>query len=221
LREKPDILHFRSALIHADGSFRAFNLRADPSNPYLSAADIFRAYVSSPNFFSVSSLWNKLFTRELSLAVRAAIGKTRVLRCVEDGYLLLLCCFQAGTYLGSPHVGYGYYYEEDKKYAQAHERAVYIYHTLRELLPWLAARGCPRADLARCEEALLEYLCVCAGHMSLAAWRNEGTDISGASVGRLLEHTDAHTLIKVLLLGNCLNARKVLGVLRTLAPGAR
>jgi glycosyltransferase involved in cell wall biosynthesis len=210
LREKPDILHFRSALIRADGTFLDFNLKADPCAAFLEGPEIFRAHVSSPYFFSVSSLWNKLFTREISLAVRAAAGNSRVLRYTEDGHMLLLYAFLAGKYLGSPHVGYGHYYEDGKKYAQAHERAAYHYHSLRELLPWLRERGCPEADVARCEEALLERLCVCAGQMSLAVRQSADTDIPDAIVERLLEHVDAFTLLKALLLGNALNARKIL-----------
>jgi glycosyltransferase involved in cell wall biosynthesis len=210
LLEKPDILHFRSALVHADGSFRALNRKADSWASFLEGAEIFRAYVSSPNFFPVSSLWNKLFSRKLSLAVRSAIGPTRVLRYVEDYYLLLLFSFLAEKYLGSPHLGYGHYYEDGKKYAQAHERAVYHYYTLLELLPWLRERGCPEEDLSLCGKALLERLCVSAGQMSLAVLEAEGINIPDAAVERLLEHGDAFTLIRTLLLGNALNARKIL-----------
>jgi glycosyltransferase involved in cell wall biosynthesis len=218
LREKPDILHFPSVLIRADGGFCADNAKAGPWASFLAGSDIFRAYVSSPHFFSVSSLWNKLFARKLSLAVHAAVTQTRVLRYVEDYYLLLLFCFKAGTYLGSPHTGYGHYYEEEKKYASAHERAVYLYYTMRELLPWFRARGCPEQDVSRFEEALLEQLCVSAGHMSLAVWRSketDRTDIPDATVECLLEHTDAFALIKTLLLGNARNAEKVLSGLRS------
>jgi glycosyltransferase involved in cell wall biosynthesis len=217
LRERPDILHFCTAIIDVNGGFKCYTPTADPWALYLQDSDIFRSHISSPNFFASSSLWNKFFSRKISLTVRKNICKTSVLRYIEDIYILILYTFYAKKYIGSPHVAYAHYYNEEKKYKQAHERAVYYYYTFQELLPHLRARGCPDEDMSRCKDALLECLCVSAGHMSLAARQREGTSISNVTVESLLEHTDAFTMIKALLLGNALNAEKVLCYLKTVA----
>jgi glycosyltransferase involved in cell wall biosynthesis len=214
LRERPDILHFRTAIIDVDGRFKDYASTTDPWALSLQDSDIFRRHVSSPNFFASSSLWNKFFSREISLTVRKSIGRTSVLRYYEDGYMLILYTFYAKKYIGSRHVAYAYYHNEEKKYEQAHERAVHYYHALQELLPYLRARGCPDEDLSRYKDVLLECLCVSVGHMSLAARQREGTSISDEAVERLLEHTDAFTMIKALLLGNARNAEKILCCLK-------
>jgi hypothetical protein len=223
LEEKPDILHFRTARVDADGNFQAWFLPMDPPARLLEGGAFFHAYVTSPYFQQLSPVWNKYFSRNLALTVRADLTNSRVLRYAEDTCICLTASFHAGKYVGSPHPGYGYRYDfsdEPQKYAQGHERAVYAWHMLRELPPLFARRGCPEADVRALKNVLTEFLCVRVGHASMAAVESDGAFISDATVEKLLRHTDARTFIKVLLLGNSVNAHKILGCLRTLLPKA-
>ena len=72
--------------------------------------------------------------------------------------------------------------------------------------------------MAALQATLAEHLCVKVGHASMAAVARDGLFVSDATVDALLQHTDARTFIKVLILGSCINAQKILGVLDTVLP---
>jgi glycosyltransferase involved in cell wall biosynthesis len=221
LEEKPDILHFRTARIDAGGNFLDWFLPMDPPVQRLEGSAVFHAYVSSPYFQQLSTVWNKYFSKDLATAVCCALENSRVLRYVEDSCISMTAAFHAAKYIGSFHAGYGYTYDfsdEPQKYAESHERAVYVWHMLHELPLWFEQRGCPEADVRALKKVLTEYLCIKVGHASMAAVEQDGLFVSSATVERLLQHTDAHTFIKVLLLGASVNAQKILHCVQTLLP---
>ncbi|GHU19198.1 hypothetical protein FACS189475_05990 [Betaproteobacteria bacterium] len=210
LREMPDILHFRNVLVDENGAFRDYALASNPWALTLEGADIFKTYVSATNLYASSSLWNKFFSRETCRIVCDAIQKTSIRRYSEDGYLLILLTFHAGKYTGSPYIGYGHHYEEEKKYAEAVERAVNYHNTLKELVPHLRNHGCPEESIAWCKHSLQQQLCISVGHMAIATGKQGKTSVSDAVLDQLLDQTDADTLLEILLLGNSLNAQKIL-----------
>ena len=63
------------------------------------------------------------------------------------------------------------------------------------------------------------YLSLCVGRLAMALGRQDGNDISDATLQSLLEHTDKDTLLKVLLLGSRLNAEKIVSATRLLRTG--
>ena len=205
-----DILHFRTALVDATGNFAAYTPEADPRHAQLAGKDILAAHVSSPHFWAASSLWNKLFSRDLCLQAAAIADGTRVKRLIEDIYLLILLMFHAERYVGSPHVGYGHYYVESKKIAQAGEKALYLYHALQELPPYLEKNECPRQTIAWCSHVLRQLLCLAVGHMTMLREWGNGT-VTDAELDSFLVHGDAETLLKALLLGNSLIAVRLRG----------
>ncbi|GHU03876.1 hypothetical protein FACS1894205_1150 [Alphaproteobacteria bacterium] len=219
LQERPDILHFRSVLIDANGVFRDYapDPNSDPWALMLEGAEIFKTY-SKTYLYASSSLWNKLFSREIGLTVCNIVQKTSVRRYSEDTYLSILFTFHSRKYSGSPHVGYGHHYEEEKKYTEAAERAVNHRNTLQELIPWLKDHGCPEESVAWCAHGLQQLLCVSVGHMSIAVGRQGKTSVSDTVLDHLLDQTDEDTLLETLLLGNSLNTQKILKTYPALFP---
>jgi hypothetical protein len=218
-REQPDILHFRTARINADGSFAAWFLTMDPPAERLTGQDIFQAYVTSPNFQQQSTVWNKFFSRSVALHACDALERSRVRRFVEDACICLTTAFHAQKYVGSPHAAYGYAFSHEKMQCEeGPERATYVWYMLQELPAYFAQHGCPQFLLDALCAVLTEHLSVKVGHASTAAVRKDGRIISDATLDAMLRHTDARTFIKVLLLGNSHNTAKILGCLRTLQP---
>ena len=126
--------------------------------------------------------------------------------------ICLTTAFHAQKYIGSPHAAYGYAYDfssERMKCAEGPERATYVWHMLQELPAYFEQQGCPPPTLAALRNVLTEHLSVKVGHASTAAVNRDGAIISDATIDAMLEHTDARTFIKVLLLGNRHNAAKI------------
>ena len=220
-REQPDILHFRTARINADGSFAAWFLTMDPPVEHLTGQDIFQTYVTSPNFQQQSTVWNKFLSRSVALKACDALERSSVRRFVEDACICLTTAFHAQKYVGSPHAAYGYAYDfsnERMKFAEGPERATYVWHMLQELPAYFEQHGCPQSLQDALRNVLTEHLSVKVGHASTAAVNKDGMIISDATLDAMLRHTDARTFIKVLLLGNRHNAAKILGCLQTLQP---
>lgn len=219
LQEKPDILHFRTALIDERGAFSSYALLADPFAPRLEGKNIFCNYLESQSFWAVSSLWNKLFTKDVLMRSYDRASTSSVLRHVEDGYLLILAMFHAQIYIGSPDVGYGYYYE-DRQATESAERAIYYYHTIQELTHYLDANQCPHKLIVLCRHVLQQQLCHRAGQMCIALGKQDGLSISDETYAELLRWTDKDTLLNVLLLANRLNAEKIIGCFKAILPKA-
>lgn len=225
LQKQPDILHFRLAITDSQGNFVRWSPQSDDLAPELLGQDIFSRYAASPNFFALSSLCNKIFSKRLFSSLAVDVSGTKIRSYAEDMYILAIAMAKAKKYVGSPHVGYGYAYNEPAKYSHAHERAAAYYHAMRELPPRLEALGCPKNDIEQFVFALVQQLCVSVGHMSLSAVQNDGMFIADKTIETFLSTIDSRILIKVLLLGNSLNAQKVLDtravILRTAGAGKK
>ncbi len=216
LKEKADIVHFRTIIVDANGEFLQYTADSDPFAPRLEGKDIFCSYLKKAPFWASSSLWNKLFSKKLLLEnyERAA---TSLVKCyIEDAYLLILAMYSAKKYIGSTAVGYAYYYEE--RIAESNGRAIYFYHAIYELLPYLRKKNCPEDLILLCRHILEHQLCYRAGQISIAAVGDKITPLTEEAYARLLTHADEDTLLNVLLLGNRLNAEKILNSLRGVLP---
>lgn len=217
LQKKPDILHFRTAIMDERGDFFSYTPLADPFAPWLEGRDIFRKYLEAPDFWAASSLWNKFFTKDVLMRSYDKASTSSVLRYIEDCYLLILAMFHAQTYIGSSDVGYGYYYE-DRRGTESAERAIYFYHAIQELISYLHAHNCPDRLLALCRHALQQQLCHRAGQMCIAVGKRDGLSISDETYAELLRWTDEDTLLNLLLLANRLNAEKIMGGIAAMFP---
>ncbi len=127
---------------------------------------------------------------------------------MEDLYLNSLYFMHAQKYVGSHVVGYAYSYVE-KNLVDACERATYTYAMRTELIPYMAEIGFSGETALRYVAYLENYISLCIGRLAIAVGKAEGADIRDETVHSLLKHSDVKTLIKVLLLGNCLNAEKL------------
>jgi hypothetical protein len=211
---KADMLHFRAVTVDSQGNFTATAPLCDPFASFLQGDAILSTYLDA-HVLGASSLWNKLFARPLCLKVAETAQHSRVLRYVEDVYLLLRCCFYAKAYVGSELTGYAHAYT-DKSATEAAERAVQICRSLEEQVVWFMEQGADDATVNRVAAFLHKLLCRYAGRMSLNACQKEPRCISDAAVEELLLLSDAKTLLKVLLMGNGKNAERVLAIHKTM-----
>lgn len=214
--EEADVLHFRSLLSTETSALQQYNQIADPFAERLEGDQVFRAFLATP--IEGIALWNKIFRKEIFAGLHDRALQSKVLRYAEDGYLCSLYMMHARRYIGSSAVGYAYHYVE-KIREEGAERAAYTYLTRQELLPYIRELGFAEDVIAAYTAWLEHYISLCVGKLALAVGKEEGADISDATVRKLLEHTDAETLIKVLLLGNRLNAEKIVGTVRLLRTG--
>jgi len=216
LQEQPDILHFRTALVDADGKFLSYISGVDSFALSLNGKDIFAAYISSSNFWTQPVLWNKLLSRDICEKIRCQASCSRVLCHSEHFYLIILAMFHACKYIGSQEVGYGYCQKEPQD-KEIYASAVTMYHTLQEIPLYLEKQGCPKDMITRYTHALQNLFCAYAGKLAIAARQGNGP-IPDAKIDAVLEHTDEDTLLELLLLGNHLNAQKILGCFRSIYP---
>jgi glycosyltransferase involved in cell wall biosynthesis len=214
LKERPDILHFRTARIDRDGNFAEWFLEMDPRTGKNEGEEIFYDYITSAYFQQQSPVWNKYYSRNLMSVVADSLKDSKVLRFVEDVYISLVAKFHVKKYVGSNIVGYGYTYDfnyEPQKHIEAHERAVYTWHMIQELTDYFMANGCSQKNLNALRHTLIGYLGIKVGHASLSAVSNGKTSKAlDEIVNNMLERFDANTLIKVLLCGSAVNAHKIL-----------
>ncbi len=215
--EGADILHFRSVITGSRGEFQRYFYVADPFAEQLRGREIFERFLAA-DVHGSSAIWNKLFLREKFLPLCEYAEKSAVRRYVEDLYLNSLYLLHAERYAGSHLVGYAYSYVE-KDRADTPERAVYTYAMRAEMLPYMRTLGCAPELVDAYARYLEHYLSLCTGRLAIAIGKEEGADITDATVNSLLTHTDAATLIKVLLLGGRINAEKVVGATRLLRTG--
>ena len=215
--ENAQVLHFRSFIAAPDGTLARYFYVADPFAERLKDLDIFTHFLKN-DIHGTSAVWNKLFRKDVFLQFMDHAMQSSVLRYVEDLYLNSLYLMHAQSYIGSHEVGYAYSYVE-KDRIDATERAVYTYAMRKELLPYMEHLGICENTRAQYAAYLEHYLSLCVGRLAMAIGRQDGNDISDATLVSLLEHTDKDTLLKVLLLGSRLNAEKIVSATRLLRTG--
>lgn len=215
--ENAQVLHFRSYIAAPDGTLARYFHVADPFADHLEGPDIFTHFLIN-DIHGTSAVWNKLFRKDVFLQFMDHAMQSTVLRYVEDLYLNSLYLMHAQSYIGSHEVGYAYSYVE-KDRVDATERAVYTYAMRHELLPYMERLGIGEDTRAQYAAYLDHYLSLCVGRLAMAIGREDGNDISDATLKSLLEHTDKDTLLKVLLLGSRLNAEKIVSATRLLRTG--
>lgn len=215
--ENAQVLHFRSYIAAPDGTLARYFHVADPFAEHLEGTDIFTHFLIN-DIHGTSAVWNKLFRKDVFLQFMEHAMQSTVLRYVEDLYLNSLYLMHAQSYIGSHEVGYAYSYVE-KDRVDATERAVYTYAMRNELLPYMERLGIGEDTRAQYAAYLDHYLSLCVGRLAMAIGREDGNDISDATLQSLLEHTDKDTLLKVLLLGSRLNAEKIVSATRLLRTG--
>ena len=119
--------------------------------------------------------------------------------------------FHARKYVGTEHVGYGYHWiEKDRE--DALERAVFSYYIRTEMLPYLSGKGCPSQNVDRFGRLLDNYIARYTGRLSLAIGKEDGANITNATIQALCKAVDVNTLLKVLLLGARVNSEKIVKV---------
>lgn len=215
--ENAQVLHFRSYIAAPDGTFARYFHVADPFAERLEGADIFTHFLKN-DIHGTSAVWNKLFRKDVFLLFMDHAMQSSVLRYVEDLYLNSLYFMHAQRYIGSHELGYAYSYVE-KDRIDATERAIYTYAMRKELLPYIERLNLCEDIRTQYAEYLDHYLSLCVGRLAMAIGREDGNDISDATLQSLLAHTDKDTLIKVLLLGSRLNAEKIVSATRLLRTG--
>jgi hypothetical protein len=218
VREKPDILHFRTALVDADGLFQSYATRTGAFALSLDGENIFAAYISSPDFWESYCLWNKLLSRDLCEKIRVVTPQTALYGSGEHCWLSTLAMFHARRYLGSREVGYAHC-DTKLQGREAIASAVAMYSAVRAIPAYLAKQSCPQAMIDCCERELLKVFCIYAGKLALAVEPENGS-IPDAQLNALLNYVDEDTLLDLLLLGNSLNARKIFGCFASLFPPA-
>lgn len=211
-----DVLHFSAVLTDSDGIFKEYAHLTLPFGPLLIDSAIFEKYLNS-NICGASCLWNKLFSRSLAMSIHDVAKKSAVVKHVEDGYIVAHLLFHASRYIGSEQIGYGYWYE-DKMSEHAYERALYSYYILQEIPAYLLKHGCPSASVARYELNVRKYLAQCAGKMCINIVNRHGDFIPDTEIHELVRCAPAETIVKMLLLANQLNAKKIVNTVRVLFP---
>ena len=126
----------------------------------------------------------------------------------QDMYLVALLLLYARKYVGSDLVGYGYRHVKDKVKKEHLERAVSAYITLEELIPHFETYPASCESVKRFSNELQKYLCTVTGWMCMGVKEKNGI-ISEEFFQALMGMIDQEMLIKVLLLGNKLNAQKI------------
>lgn len=211
-----DVLHFAAALTDCQGVFKEYAPLTLPFAPELRDHDTFDQFTKA-NFFGASCLWNKLFSRGIAARIYDLAKNSKVVRHVEDSFLVAHILLHSKKYIGSEHIGYGYWYE-NKMEQHAYERALYSYYLLDEIPPYLQAQNCPTASIERYKKNVHTYLAECAGRMCINMVKNKGEIIPDEDIQNLMRLAPAETIVKMLLLANQSNANKIVNTVHALFP---
>ena len=213
---RADVLHFSAVLTDSEGAFKEYAPLTLPFAPELRDHNIFDQFTKS-NFSGASCLWNKLFSRDIAMRVCDIAKHSKVVRHVEDSFLVAHILFHSKKYIGSEQIGYGYWYE-NKMDQHAYERALYSYYLLDEIPQYLQAQKCPTASIERYKKNVHMYLAECAGRMCLNMVKNKGEIIPDEEIQNLMRFAPAETIVKMLLLANQSNANKIVNTVHALFP---
>jgi glycosyltransferase involved in cell wall biosynthesis len=207
---RADVLHFQAVTIDGNGNFLSDVGPEAPFAEHLEDGEILARFVACGRG---NPVWGKLYARNLCLRVADAAWDIPVRRYAEDQCLTTLLLFHARRYVGSEVVGYRHLYR-DKRDVESAERAVYQYVMLTRVAPYLAENGCPERVLRDFSRLLRQKLCLNAGRFCQAAC-GDGNFLSDALTDGMLELADERTWLKILALGNGMNAAKLVRMTRT------
>jgi glycosyltransferase involved in cell wall biosynthesis len=204
IAEKPDILHFNAAWHGGDTFLNG------PYAEYLEGNEIFATAVK----IYQNTVWGRLYTRDLWLRIASVAWTLPVKRYSEDILLTALLTFHARRYVGSTIVGYRHHFPgEDKRHKESMERAVYDYVMLTQLVPYLAAQQCPEKILKSFSWRLAQSLRLQAGRFCKHIYEETGF-LSDETLKAMLQLADEQAWIKILALGNGMNATNLVSIFR-------
>ena len=210
--ESADVLHFRSYIDSIEKGFIRYFSVADPFSEYAKGQEIFKQALRE-DMGDTSVLWNKLYRKEIFMKFLDHAKKSKVRRYSEDLYLVSLYYMYAQSYIGSHEVGYAYSYEE-KNRKEAAERASYAYYMIEELVPLLEKLNFSYDVQKLFTYCLQYYITICIGRLTIALEQNQeyqnDLGISDKSIQEILANVDEKTLLKILLIANRINAKKII-----------
>jgi hypothetical protein len=204
-----DILHFRILISDEQGNFHSWGTGHDPLAPSLRGEEIFAAY-SNSDIWGVSSLWNKLFRRELCVAILKTARQTKLTSLREDGWLSLLLFSTAMSYRGSDVVGYAHAYTT-KRDTTDPMPTIALYVSWRETASWLRSQHRPQVLIEKICRQWEKFLRSHAGRLCLAIADLHGMERENA-LEALLRHPQRDDLLRALVFANGMNAKKLLGI---------
>jgi glycosyltransferase involved in cell wall biosynthesis len=205
-----DLLHFHVHTTDCNDNFIPGVRIGAPLAERLEGRDIFARLVACNFGFPV---WGKLYARDLCLRVADAAWDIPIMRYAEDTCLSSLLFFHARRYVGSAATGYHHRYV-DKRNAESAERAWYKYLMLTRVVPYLAENGCPEPLLQNFARLMRQKLCLHAGRFCKAASTDDAF-LTDKELDSLLNLTDERTWLRILILGNGMNAKKLVRITRT------
>ncbi|MDL2207199.1 glycosyltransferase family 2 protein [Desulfovibrio sp. OttesenSCG-928-F20] len=211
-----DIFAFKCTALNEFGetkkSIRSFLC---PPDSILVGNDIFTQYVMRR--LKHPLLWQKFYSRRLWEKILPMARASAIRRHSEDVFLSILLFFHAESYTSSHDVGYGYY--EQVKTERFAGRAASLYLIGVELLPYLRQHGCPEIDIERFIYAIKYRLHIYAGKYVRSLEEKDGFDLSIATLERDLDGDSKDCFLKAMLLGNRINANKLVECVKIIYPG--
>lgn len=195
LEEKADVVHFRTALLNADGEFLRENIWTAPFARSLEGNAVFARLVNSTGHRS--TLWSKLFAGELARSIVPAARTSGVRRYREDVLLTTYLLFHAGRYRASDLLGYGQH-RVDKDREKAGGRACSSYYMLQQLVPYLKEQGCPPDVLSLYTRKLRRFMQKSLRQFLEQLYAEQHPCISDTALERLREHGDDASILNML-----------------------
>lgn len=206
-----DILHFRTAIIDAEGNFVRYDATADPLAKEIYGIEHILDIFYKAKKGGAWTLWSKLFARKIC---EQALGSYTTYFKVrnEDGWLFLNILLHAKKYLGSDNVGYGYWYIPKNQTTKT-DRTIASYHFYRKVPELLRSHGISEQFIERFRYRFEEVLCLTAGHMC-KAWRNLSTEEWQVQLAAIKASGCCEDLLEALIAANGINAERLLAIRR-------
>ena len=204
---KADVVHFRSVITDASGAFTGYFPQADPWAPTLSGNSIFQFFLESG--LEGYAIWNKLIARKLLLANMEALHSFSVQRYMEDFFFNFFITFHATQYVGSERIGYGYNHYTKKHADRFIYKAVALVKISKELSAYITPLVQYEHALPLLHKKLAQLICLYVGRGCIAFERDEINIPSEQYVLQLLQQVSTVELVQTLLIGNRLNAEKI------------